>query len=332
MEFSEDFNTAHVENVIQTKDNCLTFPVRYLELYFSDFLEDNDIGYTITDNQVTIPVADGYLKDNNNQVTAVNHEKLYLMQITSFHAQHWYNLLPENVTFPSLLVELTHSEVSALIELKKKRDNVTVDKYGKYSGSEIIINTLNALIDKIQNAFANKPLKGPIFVRLNSLSPKSPHNKIKIQTGWITKMFDLLIDSLRTYETLSLPMDHSIMIRQWEQIDPANEFRCFVYKNRLTAISQYHCYNYYKKLQGREEEIRDVIYRFYLKIFQHLPYEDCVIDVILCTNTELNVKIIEFNSFGSDGMAGSGLYNWARDKNILYATHGKPDIRIKLDN
>ena len=119
------------------------------------------------------------------------------------------------------------------------------------------------------------------------------------------------------------------MIRQWEHIDPAMEFRCFVYRNRLTAISQYHCYNFYKKLQGREEEIRDTIYQFYLKIFEFLPYEDCVMDIIISSE---GVKIVEFNSFGIDGMAGSALYNWQRDKAILYATEGKPDIRLVTQN
>ena len=325
MKFLDDLNTAHVEEAILLKDDYITFPMRYLELYFADFLEDSNINYTVVDDHVRIPACNGYLRDKNNQITTINKDGLYLMQISSFHAQNWYPLLPENTTFPSALIQLTKEEVNALLELKKKRDNLTVTKQGKYSGDESIVTVLNGLIDRITT---NVTLKGPVFIRLNSLSPKSPHNKVKIQTGWVIKVFDLIIDSLRTYETLSLPMDHSIMIRQWEHIDPANEFRCFIYKNRMTAISQYHCYTHFKKLQGRETDIRDTIYQFYLKIFQYLPYEDCVMDVILCPNSELGVKIVEFNSFGCDAMSGSALYNWERDKNILYATSGEPDIRL----
>jgi len=326
MESREDFNTAHIEDVILLKDNYITFPTRYLELYFSDFLEDNNIEYSLVKDQVQLPTCEGFLKTRDNKMTTLNRDDLYLLQISSFHAQHWYNLLPEKSTFPSVLVPLNKEEVNSLIELKKIRDQLVVNKIGKYDSNNEIVKILNNLIDRI---IANVTLKGPVFVRLNSLSPKSSHNKVKIQTGWIPKIFDLLIDSLRTYETLSLPMEHSIMIRQWEHIDPAMEFRCFVYRNRLTAISQYHCYNFYKKLQGREEEIRDTIYQFYLKIFEFLPYEDCVMDIIISSE---GVKIVEFNSFGIDGMAGSALYNWQRDKAILYATEGKPDIRLVTQN
>lgn len=39
------------------------------------------------------------------------------------------------------------------------------------------------------------------------------------------------------------------------------------------------------------------------------------------------VKIVEFNSFGS-GISGASLYNWKRDKFILYSQNEIPDIRV----
>lgn len=347
---SLDINCSHLEDTIVVKGPTLRFPARYLELYFSDFLEDANIEYTlITDSGasfVQISISNGCLVDRNGAVTKIDRDQLYLVQISAFHAQHWYPELPPGSTFPSVLIPLSPKEVSALIQLKIRWDQLDVSKDGFYTsdvtecapaGTERIkqsdqelftlVGTLNTLIRKIQT---HNTLTGTIFVRLNSVSPKSNTNRIvcdpRCNPKWVTQILNLLVDSLRTYETLSIPMDHYIMLRQWQKIDPAMEFRCFVYKNRLTAISQYHCYQHFKKLQGRAKEIRDRIYEFYQKVFPYLIYEDCVMDVIL---TDTDVQIVEFNSFGADGMAGSSLYHWTQDRAIIYAEHeDSTDIRL----
>jgi hypothetical protein len=334
-----DINTAHVREAIIHHETQVTFPFRYLELYWSDFLTDHHIAWThdSTTDQVTVPCRDGWLVNSAGDATSIHWEQLYLIQITTFHAQHWYPELPPGITFESALIRLSTDEVQALRQLKRCQDDITVTGNGEYMGTPDIVKTLNSLVQRITQM---NPLTGPasaggspeVFIRLNSVSPKGPRNRLRVRPGWIPQALDLIITSNRTYDTLGLPMDHYLMIRQWARIEPASEFRCFIYRNRLTAISQYHCYQYFRHLQGRHAEIRDQISRFYEAIFRYLPYEDCVMDVILVKPEDsferLGVKIVEFNSFGSDGQAGSALYNWIQDESILYATSGPADIRL----
>lgn len=57
---------------------------------------------------------------------------------------------------------------------------------------------------------------------------------------------NLLLNSRRIYQDYTLALAHTarwnqnLIIRQWQEIDVDLEFRCFVRKGRLVAISQYH--------------------------------------------------------------------------------------------
>lgn len=137
-----DINTAHVREAIIHHDNQVIFPFRHLELYLLDFLMDHDIhwNHDLTTNQVMVPCCDGWLVNSAGEKTSVHWEQLYLTQITTFHAQHWYPELPPGVTFESILVRFSPDEVMALRQLKRCRDDVTVTGSGEYTGpTEMII-------------------------------------------------------------------------------------------------------------------------------------------------------------------------------------------------
>lgn len=300
-----DINTSHTQREILLTDSVISFPKRYLELYFVDYLEDHKITWEIRDGRV-------YIGGNEEMV-----DRLYAVQISTTHAQHWYPLLAEKpgLTFESTLIKLNKDDLQALHQYDPKSPRI------------------RELAQKIR--ISGESLKCPyLFVRLNSVSPKPrrlSHNRFNVQsTDWEYRVLDLLIESSRTRHTLKINLlEHYIMLRKFYPIEEWQEFRCFVYKNRLTAISQYHCYHRYKKLSGRTERIRKAIYNFYLENFAYIPYEDCVMDVVIDEND--HIMIVEFNSFGADGMTGSALYNWDRDEKIL---HGEltfqdgPDIRV----
>lgn len=66
---------------------------------------------------------------------------------------------------------------------------------------------------------------------------------------------------------------------------------------------------------------------------RYLPYTDCIVDVILAEPSEnsfggLGIYIVECNCFGADLVAGSALYNWDFDYEILYNNTGPADIRV----
>ena len=41
----------------------------------------------------------------------------------------------------------------------------------------------------------------------------------------------------------------------------------------------------------------------------------------------MGVFLIEFNSFGGESSCGSSLYNWVRDRAILYDLPGAADVK-----
>lgn len=302
-----DINTSHTRQEIRLCNGMISFPVRYLELYFADFLDDHALDYTIRDERA-------YLPGNEDLVN-----RLYAEQISTTHSQHWYPSLMEKpgLTFESVLIELDEDDLNVL---KRYAVDPKAPK-------------IQELAQRIK--IAGESLNHPfLFVRLNSVSPKPrrlSHNRFNVKSvGWEHRALELLMESSRTRHTLHNPLwDHYIMIRKFVPIEEWQEFRCFIYKNRLTAISQYHCYQKYKKLAGQKSKIRDMIYKFYRENFVYIPYEDCVMDVIISDDDY--VQIVEFNSFGPDGMAGSSLYNWDIDEKILlgeFSPEGKPDIRI----
>ena len=308
-----DINTSNTQREICLADNMISFPERYLELYFADYLEDHGLTYEVHEERA-------YVAGNEELV-----DRLYAVQIATTHAQHWYPLLAEKpgLTFESVLIKLNEDNLQ----------NLEQYALGLSTGIKSMDPKIDTLAQRIRTA--GESLKCPyLFVRLNSVSPKPrriSHNRFNVEsTGWEYRVLDLLMESSRTRHTLKNPLwEHYIMLRKFYPIEEWQEFRCFIYKNRLTAISQYHCYQRYKKLIGRTERIRKAIYNFYLENFAYIPYEDCVMDVIV--DDDDHVQIVEFNSFGADGMAGSALYNWDRDEKILrgeFTMQNGPDIQI----
>lgn len=84
------------------------------------------------------------------------------------------------------------------------------------------------------------------------------------------------------------------------------EFRCFIHRNRLRAISQYQHQTFYAKLQDKavQQTITARIAQFYGAIFMAVPYEDCVMDVVVWDDMraksyqQLGVFVIEVRGRG----------------------------------
>lgn len=290
-----EINTSHTRREIRVEGEHVSFPERYLELYFVDLLDELQLPYIIVGDRVLV---------RGNQTLA---DRLQHHQISITHAQHWYPSVKE-ITFPSILIPLDRDTIDSLLHHDSASDHY------------------RRLIKQMHTCTYDE-----VFIRLNSVSPKphrpSDNHFYTKDKNWAERALALLLESSRTCDTLCNHLfDHYIMLRQWTPIDDWQEFRCFIYRNRLTAISQYHCYSKFKKLAGKIFLIRQVIVAFYQEVYSFIPYEDCVMDVIVNGD---EVTIVEFNSFGADGIAGSGLYNWEQDEDILLSTNdGLPSIRL----
>jgi len=298
-------------------NGVLFYPRRYYELYLEKLFNDHQIDIERTG---TVPLdEEGFLINSNQEKTPINLDAIEYEQRKVFHVDQWY---PEfdntNITFGCFIIDLKEKERNLLASRK-------IDDEGLFS-----------LKAKIRNVMiANKEIKW-WFVRLNSVSPKDK-NKSGKQHKYNSphRILKRLIESDRTYYFIANDDEAKIVLRPWYDFPEKMEFRCFVHKKKLRAISQYSCYTYYPEFQDKlvQEGIRSRIIKFYSSIKEYIPYIDCVMDVVIWDETPLssfknqNIYVIEFNEFGAETPCGSGLYNWIIDYDQLYnAKH--PTIRF----
>lgn len=158
--------------------------------------------------------------------------------------------------------------------------------------------------DDLQEAMARFPEHR--FVRTCGSSPKDVTVPI-FQNA--TEAYRALTTSKRTSETLNQGHRH-LLLREVVKI--LIECRCFVHQRQLRAVSIY-CYLEPAELATFQEQIIE----FFDLYGPKLPYNSAVVEVCMAEGYDFPL-IVEFNSFGIDQFAGASLFDWDRDKEILY--------------
>ena len=187
---------------------------------------------------------------------------------------------------------------------------------GKFSN--LFTDELNQII-KENESISN--FDGNYFVRVNNVSLKygfhgvGPYNNLK-------NVLESVVSSIASHspikdDTQSL----KIYLIEWINILPLNEFRVFVYKNKITAISQQNLYTKVglDKLENKEliEKISIIINYFDEIICKKINWiSNYSYDFAIVDNNK--PYFIEINSFGKEYAAGSALFHWIHDYSILY--------------
>eukprot|EP00005_Dracoamoeba_jomungandri_P004910 CAMPEP_0174253846 /NCGR_PEP_ID=MMETSP0439-20130205/3210_1 /TAXON_ID=0 /ORGANISM="Stereomyxa ramosa, Strain Chinc5" /LENGTH=341 /DNA_ID=CAMNT_0015335111 /DNA_START=281 /DNA_END=1306 /DNA_ORIENTATION=- len=122
---------------------------------------------------------------------------------------------------------------------------------------------------------------------------------------------------------VKIPLDNPICLRlfDWSIADsPWPEFRGFVHKNKLTAVSQYDR-RFNKHAIEHREELEAVILDFFESHCREVfsDYGAYIIDFGL--NLDMEIKVIELNSFES--WTGACLFSWSTDREVIL--NGKED-------
>jgi hypothetical protein len=93
-----------------------------------------------------------------------------------------------------------------------------------------------------------------------------------------------------------------------------SEFRAFIFKRKLTALTQYNEYIVDKYLLKNKDYILKSIENFFQKenLLERISYENCVLDLIFIEN---QIYICEINPLAE--FAGTGLFSWLNDRDIL---------------
>lgn len=241
------------------------------------------------------------------------------MKTCSF--QNWYHLFKDH-TIKSVVIPICNNVVSYLLEdstlvLPEEACISTSDKYSAHEGDCLDLNHTEEVSSEIkQPSFPalSKALKdginklgGEVFIKLNWSAP--------LDAAWITstkslrctsiediylllKSSDLLVKDLTCIMQQQLPenMNSCIILKKWQNIDPGNEFRCFVCKQELIAISQRDYKVYYVHLAQRKYEIMEEITKFFNeKIRGNFPISNYTFDVVRQSSNK--IQIIDFGPF-----------------------------------
>lgn len=236
---------------------------------------------------------------------------MYKCYIDSFDYNIWYDKNNENMPRDVVLIPISTDVKKTFVELYNSN--------GKYS------NQLENFKNNIESNMKHKKY----FIRLSSTSGKNEKS---------VKPFKTPNDIISHISSVKLFIDQEykrekesylIMIPWNEHINDRYEFRIFVVNHQLTAVSQQNA----KKLHNYSCEE--------LEIFEHalnnisfiksMPYKTYVGDVYVNMETH-TCHLIELNPFGAHSGAGSALFNWINDYDILHGLAQKEFRYLSIIN
>lgn len=273
-----------------------------------------------------IPISDTKIENkyNTNNYPGLTPEE-YINSVSLTHKDEWIKYFPDG----SLVYKFTPYEVRILYEACKIG-------FRSFSRTLLYKDELDDIENRLNEFVTNnfKITDDGFFCRLSACSPKDGIHLKKVCNA--KQMIDNLITSRRCFDIFernigkNLNLYISIFNRLW---DEKNEFRVFVYKGKITAITQYAwCKDF-----GWSKEL---LYNIINMIIEYVSKEIIliatdklcdrfVVDVIFVKD---KIELIEFNSFGMELSSGSGLFEWKRDCDILYGNGNNIYIRYTFDD
>lgn len=129
----------------------------------------------------------------------------------------------------------------------------------------------------------------------------------------------------------SVHVTYHLVLREWMEIDPSTEFRCFVKDNSLIGVSQREHSVYFGHIHHEKNEIIQDIAAFFTGSVQYkFPSSSYVFDV--CRKKKGNVILLDFNPFGE--MTDSLLFEWneLRDSKVKRENDSLPEFCYVVDN
>ena len=158
-------------------------------------------------------------------------------------------------------------------------------------------------------------ISGKHFVRFTSTSGKNEKMLTSLSNRDEIIRF-ITTNQLFLHREMEREKDTYLIIMPWNpDIEDKFEFRLFVRNNKITGLSQQF---YFKNFNYSYEEL-DFIEKAVLKapFLKVAPYNDYIADVYVKNG---KCYLIEYNPFGAGSGAGSALFNWKTDYDVLYGS------------
>eukprot|EP00897_Mesotaenium_endlicherianum_P000862 jgi/Mesen1/10777/ME000091S10313 len=244
--------------------------------------------------------------------------------------QEWYPRF-ERISLKSKIIPLPKEFVSYLLEdgVYLHEDSEAIPRRPKlgeweahqedYKGwdetedeeEEPQVPTFPALEDAIRTAI--EALGGEVLPKLNWSCPKdvgwlSPSGSAKCRNPGEVMLLLKSSDTIGAEDaTLTRPPQYVLALRQWYDLKPDMELRCFVRHHRLIGVSQREVTSHYAGLVERREELRAAVLAFFRAHIRHkFAPADYTFDVYVTRGGR--VKLVDFNPYG--GSTLPLLFTW----------------------
>ncbi len=299
-------NNLHEYAPYVIKDNKLVIDKSWYESltqYTQDLIKARTKVFSL--EHISIPHE--YQKDTPEKLLA----KVYQSYIDGFDYHVWYsNEIPDGPKD----VQMIH-----IPDVTKKALSRAYKSNQPISDKNII-----ALLDKIENHMQPNE---QYFVRLSGTSGK---NEKSVEPFDNARMIIRHLVSVKLFVEQEYNQDketYLILIPWNETIDSRCELRIFVVDNQLTAASTQ---KWWELQQYSEEELDAIEYALMnIGFIGYIPYTTFVADVYIDVNTK-TCHLIELNPFGAASGAGSSLFNWEKDYDLLYGINHDKNKEIEL--
>lgn len=253
--------------------------------------------------------------DVPHKVNRDNDEKfllnIYLSYLEGFDYNNWYSndILngPKNIK---------------LIKIDDDIKRILISLYN----NNLLTEDDNYLLNNFRNKILTESDNDKYFIRVSSTSGK---NEKPVEPFYDV---DTIISHLASVELFVLQeynkiKDSYLILMPWnDKIDTRYEFRIFVFNNKLVGASQ----QFWSELfQYSEEELETIEYSLAnIEFIGKVPYHTFVGDVFIDIENK-TCHLIECNPFGAHCGAGSSLFNWEKDYDLLHSTDHIPELRYQ---
>lgn len=246
--------------------------------------------------------------DTTNKVLSI----IYQSYLDGFDYNVWYNSNIPNGPKNVKIIHIPDTIKKILLRIYMKEINIC---------DEELYNFKKQIKKCIINENEHQTLE--YFVRLSSTSGKN----IKAIEPFRNEneiISHLTSNKLFATQEYSRDKDTYLIMIPWnELIIPKYEFRIFVVNNKLTGASPQKFWELYQYSQ-EELEIFEVALSN-IQFIGYVQYHTFVADVYIDMETK-TCNLIELNAFGAHCGAGSSLFNWITDYDVLHGI-SQPELR-----
>ena len=189
-------------------------------------------------------------------------------------------------------------------------------------------------IDEVLERFKKNWIEGQYFIRFDSASPKDGTVEFPITNPESVIM--ALITSKRALTSLNIGYNKLYFMEFDPDFNSNKEVRVFVKSNKVTCISQYDSYRsgYFNQFSDENlihiaKNIVDEVENVLIPLISHkLNTNDFTVDYLV--KKDLSIKFIEMNSFGYWLSAGSCLFSWIDDRDIMYDKRNEKNVYFRI--